>query len=88
MSHLEKAFVSNDAASKTFPSAHVTTWLDKMVDGKSILTVGEGETISSQPGNSNAIYFIASGQVKIAVVSGSGKEAVLAVLGPQEFFFD
>jgi len=42
MSHLEKAFVSNGAASKTFPSAHVTTWLDKMVDGKSILTVGEG----------------------------------------------
>ena len=68
--------------------SQATTWLDKIVDGKSILTVGEGETISSQPGNSNAIYFIASGQVKIAVVSGSGKEAVLAVLGPQEFFFD
>jgi len=88
MSRQEKAFVPNGGAIKTFPSAHVTTWLDKMVDGNSVMTVDEGQTICSQAGNSNAIYFIASGQVKIAVVSGSGKEAVLAVLGPQEFFFE
>jgi CRP-like cAMP-binding protein len=66
----------------------VTTLLEKMVERARRLTVGEGQTIGSQAGDSNVIYFIAAGQVKITVVSSSGKEAVLALLGPQEFFLE
>src|SRR4029077_17243027 len=37
-----------------------------------------------QPADS--IYFIQTGRVKITVVSAGGKEAVLAMLGPRDFF--
>jgi CRP-like cAMP-binding protein len=32
------------------------------------------------------MYFIETGKVKISVISGGGKEAVLAILGPRDFF--
>ena len=34
----------------------------------------------------DAIYFIQTGKVKVTVVSVQGKEAVLAMVGPREFF--
>jgi CRP/FNR family transcriptional regulator, cyclic AMP receptor protein len=67
-------------------SVDVAMLLDKIVEGKSVLTLGEGQRISFEAGDTNAIYFIAAGQVKITVVSSTGKEAVLALLGPHEFF--
>ncbi len=67
-------------------SVQVATLLEKIVEGKSVQTLAEGQTICFEAGDTNAIYFIAAGQVKITVVSGSGKEAVLALLGPHEFF--
>ena len=78
--------MSNGEAVRTFLPVHITTLLERMVEGRKILTVGEGETICSQAGDSNAIYFIAAGQVKITVVAASGKEVVLALLGSQQFF--
>ena len=54
--------------------------------GTSPLTIAKGETIFSQGDRSDAIYFIQSGKVKISVVSDAGKEAVLAMLGPRQFF--
>jgi CRP/FNR family cyclic AMP-dependent transcriptional regulator len=74
----------NVEARSTFP-VHVITLLDKIVEGKNVLFLGEGQTICFEATDSDAIYFIATGQVKITVVSGSGK-AVLALLGPQELF--
>jgi CRP/FNR family cyclic AMP-dependent transcriptional regulator len=80
--------MSNGEVTKTLPAVHVTTLLDKMVERTRQLAVAEGQTICFQGEDSNAIYFIVAGQVKITVVSSSGKEAVLAVLGPQEFFLE
>jgi CRP/FNR family cyclic AMP-dependent transcriptional regulator len=77
--------MSNVEAGSTSP-LQVATLLEKIVEGKSVLTLAEGQTMGFEAGDSNAIYFIAAGQVKITVVSGSGKEAVLALLGPHEFF--
>jgi CRP-like cAMP-binding protein len=34
----------------------------------------------------DAVYFVQTGKVKIAVVSASGKEAILRIAGPGEFF--
>src|SRR5690242_6508291 len=64
-------------------------------DPKTFLaTVGGGRTLSkyrtdkvifSQGESADAVFYIQNGQVKITVVSEQGKEAVVAVLGPDEF---
>jgi CRP/FNR family transcriptional regulator, cyclic AMP receptor protein len=65
-------------------------------DPKSFLTmVGEGRSIGeyrrdeivfSQGDPADAVYYIESGEVKITVVSEQGKEAVIAILGTNDFF--
>ena len=63
----------------------VKTLLKKIVEGKTLVTIRKGKKIFSQGEPSDAIYFIETGRVKISVVSSSGKEAVLAILGPPNF---
>src|SRR5260221_6844262 len=65
-------------------------------DPKEILAkVGEGKTISkyrkdqivfSQGQVADAVFYIQQGKVKLTVVSEQGKEAVVAILGPDHFF--
>jgi len=65
---------------------YVTTLLGKIVEGKLEMRRGKGKKIFSQGDPADAIYFVQSGRVKITVVSSAGKEAVLAMLGPHDFF--
>jgi CRP/FNR family transcriptional regulator, cyclic AMP receptor protein len=65
---------------------YVTTLLEGTSAGKQVHTVRKGEKIFAQGADADAIFFIQEGKVKISVVSPSGKEAVLAVLGPPNFF--
>jgi CRP-like cAMP-binding protein len=65
---------------------YVTALLAKISEGKLEMRFGKGKNIFSQGDRADAIYFIQSGRVKISVVSSSGKEAVLAMLGPHGFF--
>ena len=60
-----------------------------------LANVGEGKTISkyrkdqivfSQGQVADAVFYIQQGKVKLTVVSEQGKEAVVAVLGPGQFF--
>jgi CRP-like cAMP-binding protein len=51
-----------------------------------IVTYRRGQTIFHQGDPADAVLFIQSGTVKLSVVSGRGKEAVVAVLGPGAFF--
>src|SRR5437660_7979790 len=65
-------------------------------DPKSFLTkVGEGRTIGkyrkdqivfSQGDPANAVFYIQRGKAKVTVISEQGKEAVVAILGADEFF--
>jgi CRP-like cAMP-binding protein len=65
---------------------YVSTLLGKITEGKRVLSVLNGEVIFAQGDNADAIYFIESGRVKISVVSSGGKEGVLGLLGPHNFF--
>jgi CRP/FNR family transcriptional regulator, cyclic AMP receptor protein len=65
---------------------YVSTLLGKIIEGKRVLSVPKGEMIFAQGDNADAIFFIESGRVKISVVSSGGKEGVLGLLGPHEFF--
>jgi CRP-like cAMP-binding protein len=65
---------------------YVSTLLGKITEGKRVLSVLNGEIVFAQGDNADAIYFIESGRVKISVVSSGGKEGVLGLLGPHNFF--
>jgi len=62
------------------------TLLGKITAGKQELSFRKGEKVFSQGDRADSIYFIQSGRIKIAVVSAGGKEAVLAMAGPHDFF--
>src|ERR1051325_1170321 len=64
----------------------VTTLLEKITVGKQELSFQKGQKIFSQGDQADSIYFIQAGRIKISVVSIAGKEAVLAMPGPHEFF--
>ena len=53
--------------------------------GRSISKYREGETVFSQGTPADAVFYIQKGKVKVTVLSEQGKEAVVAVLGPDEF---
>jgi CRP-like cAMP-binding protein len=45
-----------------------------------------GIQVFAQGAPANAVFFLETGGVKLSVVSGAGKEAVLGILGPGDFF--
>jgi CRP-like cAMP-binding protein len=53
--------------------------------GRSISKYSQNETVFSQGKPADAVFYIQKGKVKITVVSEQGKEAVVAVLGQDEF---
>ena len=65
---------------------YVATLLGKIAVGKHEVSFRKREKVFSQGDPADSIYFIQSGRIKITVVSGAGKEAVLAMMGPHDFF--
>src|SRR5881275_893080 len=53
---------------------------------KSVVEFSRGETIFTQGDVCQHVMYIQSGGVKLSVLSKSGREAVVAMLGPTEFF--
>jgi len=68
------------------PGQRIATLLEKITVGKKELTFRKGVKIFSQGDPADSIYFIQTGRIKITVVSTAGKEAVLAMPGPHDFF--
>jgi len=54
--------------------------------GGMIATFAENRVIFAQGDTADALFSIEQGKVKLTVVSNTGKEAVIAVLGPGDFF--
>jgi CRP-like cAMP-binding protein len=53
--------------------------------GRSISKCRKGQMVFSQGKPADAVFYILKGKVKVTVVSEQGKEAVVAILGPDEF---
>jgi CRP/FNR family transcriptional regulator, cyclic AMP receptor protein len=53
---------------------------------KKVATYRKGEAIFSQGGKCGSVFYLQTGAVKIAITSSSGKEAVIALLRPGDFF--
>jgi CRP-like cAMP-binding protein len=54
--------------------------------GRSIIKHRKNQVVFSQGDTADAVYYVQKGKLKVTVVSDRGKEAVSAILGPDEFF--
>ena len=54
--------------------------------GKTIVTYQRGDVIFSQGDASDSVLYIQKGAVKLSVLSSGGKEGIVAMLGPRDFF--
>jgi len=61
-------------------------FLDSAGLGRTVHKFPAKETISAQGDPANHVLYIQGGRVKLTVINEGGKEAVVAILGPGDFF--
>jgi CRP/FNR family transcriptional regulator, cyclic AMP receptor protein len=61
-------------------------FLARVGKGKTISKYRKHQIVFSQGQVADAVFYIQQGKVKLTVVSEQGKEAVVAILGPGQFF--
>jgi CRP/FNR family cyclic AMP-dependent transcriptional regulator len=79
----KNAFVATD---RKRPTSVWATFLTGISRGKTVLEYGSDDMIFIQGAPANSVLFLERGKVKLAVTSFEGKEAIVATLGPGEFF--
>jgi CRP/FNR family transcriptional regulator, cyclic AMP receptor protein len=73
-------------ATKSRPSFDPKSFLAVVGEGRSIGGYRKDQIIFSQGDPADAVFYIQSGKLKVSVVSEQGKEAVVAMLGTNDFF--
>jgi CRP/FNR family transcriptional regulator, cyclic AMP receptor protein len=71
---------------KTRADFNPLVFLSTIGDGRVMLSFEKKETIFAQGDSSDGLFFIQKGKVRLSVVSETGKEATLAILGEKDFF--
>ena len=71
--------------SKRKPRFDPKVFLDTENSGRTISKYRKDQTLFSQGSPADAVFYIRRGKVKITVVSEQGREAVVAIQGPDEF---
>ena len=61
-------------------------FLSKEGEGRSLSKYGQKGVVFAQGAAADSVFYIQKGKVKVAVCSELGKEAVVAILGKNEFF--
>jgi CRP/FNR family transcriptional regulator, cyclic AMP receptor protein len=61
-------------------------FLAKVGEGKTVVEFHENQTVFSQGDVADTVFYIQQGKVKLTVISEQGKEAVVAILEPGQFF--
>src|SRR6202162_3840255 len=72
--------------SKKFNGFDPQVFLDTAGVARKVAEFRRGESVYSQCEAANSVMYIQKGGVKFTVVNGSGKEAVVAMFGPSDFF--
>src|SRR5688572_24871288 len=72
--------------SAAFPTFDLQTFLDSAGVSRTIAKYGRSAVIFSQGDPATDVLYIQQGRIKLSVLSKAGKEAVIAVLGPGDFF--
>jgi CRP-like cAMP-binding protein len=68
------------------PSFDPKSFLHGVGEGRTIDNYRKDQIVFAQGDRADAVFFVLKGKVKVTVVSQQGKEAVIAILGPNEFF--
>ncbi len=71
---------------KAKPAFDPKAFLAKVGKGRTLAEYKKNQRIFSQGDPADAIFYIQTGKVKLTVVSKQGKEAVVAILGIDDFF--
>ncbi len=77
---------NNGDNSKGAKDFDAQAFLDSAGLSKRIVEYGRDESIFSQGDGCQSVMYIQTGGVKLSVVSKAGREAVVAMLGPGDFF--
>jgi CRP/FNR family transcriptional regulator, cyclic AMP receptor protein len=72
-------------ATKRSPRFDPRSFLAKVGEGRTISKYRKDQIVFSQGELADAVFYIQKGKVKITVISDRGKEAVVALLGADEF---
>jgi CRP/FNR family cyclic AMP-dependent transcriptional regulator len=67
-------------------SFNAQKFLDSAGLSKKIMEYGSAEAIFSQGDHCDSVMYIRKGEVKLSVLNKTGREAVVAMLGPGDFF--
>ena len=71
---------------KRSPGFNAKAFLDSAGVSKKIVEYGRSEAIFSQGDRCDSVMYVQKGGVKLSVLSKTGREAVVAMLGPGDFF--
>ena len=71
---------------KAKSSFNVEEFLETAGIARKIIQYRRGQRIYSQGDPVDGVFYIQNGSVKLSVINSSGKEAVVGILGPQDFF--
>src|SRR6188508_2825764 len=61
-------------------------FLDSAGVSRRVVRFASNRVVFSQGAAANTVFYVQDGGVKLSVVSSGGKEAVVAMLGPGDFF--
>jgi len=81
-----KAIRPSNGRAKAAPVFNAQAYLESAGVPKTIAQYGRGEAVFTQGDACEHVMYIQSGGVKLSVLSKTGREAVVAMLGPGEFF--
>ena len=72
--------------SANFPPFDSKSFLASLGDGHAVSDYAEGNIVFAQGDVAKDIYFVITGNVKLSVVSGQGKEAIIGTMADGHFF--
>src|SRR5665213_2328840 len=68
------------------PAFDPKAFLAKVGEGKAIVEYRNDQVVFAQGDVADTIYYIQKGRLKVVVISEQGKEAVVGILEPGQFF--
>jgi CRP/FNR family cyclic AMP-dependent transcriptional regulator len=81
-----KMKIKKPKTNRALSAFNAQAFLDTAGVARKVIDYRRGESIYSQGDAADNVMYIQKRGVKLSVVNGSGKEAVVAMLGPSDFF--
>ncbi len=78
--------VSPAAATRKTREFDPNTFLATIGEGRKLVSVPKKQTIFAQGAEADSVFYIQKGKVRLTVVSKTGKEATIAIVGEGNFF--